>query len=225
MKTFKQFLLEKLLDDVELPEKKEETQTAVPLRSNFPEGDEGQSQYLQALRDAAPKIRQEAQRMTNKAESEANLLGKAETGLKAAETVTDLALSAGSVTPIGAALNAGVKAVKGGMAAAEGDYVKATTNALDAALPVAGKLATGVKGVSTAVKAVTDPLGLVASKIPSYIGIGEVGANVAGKMGLGAVGTKAASKVTEVGTSKAIAAAIDQANETEKKKQPTMRDI
>lgn len=133
MLSFKQFLIET------------SPQILNPKRSDYPEGDSGQQQYLQALRDTSQKQRKEAEEVTQDAESRANTLGNIETGLKVADTVADVALTAGSAVPGGAIVNAAVKGVKSAMAAGRGDYTGAVASGLDAAVPFAGKLASGVK--------------------------------------------------------------------------------
>ena len=221
MKRFKNFLMEALLDDGDKPQPREQTNTKTPLRRDFEDTEEGQAQYVQALKDAAPKLRQEAQAESEKNERTANLLGNLETGLKIADQVADVALTAGSVIPPGAAINAAVKGVKGAVAAKEGDYMKAGANVLDAAIPYAGKAAMGIKGVSNVVKAISDPVGLAAAKLPAFVGIGQIGAKVGTQMGLEAAGVKAASKAVESGTTKLVTAAgeqIAQAGTTNNKK-------
>jgi len=190
MKSFKQFLLET-------------EQTLNPRRSDYPEGDSGQQQYLQALRDTSQKQRKEAEEVTQDAESRANTLGNIETGLKTAEVVTDVALTAGSAVPGGALLNAGVKAAKSAIAAGQGDYTGAAANALDAAVPFAGKLASGVKVAGNIASVVNNPIAggarIAAAKTGlsqaissgvQKLGASELAANAAGK-GLGSVTQKA----------------------------------
>jgi hypothetical protein len=189
MKKFKQFLLET-------------EQTLNPRRSDYPEGDSGQQQYLQALRDTAKKQKQEAEEMTRSAESRANILGNIETGLKVADAVTDVALTAGSVLPGGALLNAGVKATKSAVAAGQGNYTGVAVNALDAAVPIAGKLATAVKAAGNIASVINNPitggvrvaankagLSQAISSGVQKLGVSELAANAAGK-GLGSATQK-----------------------------------
>lgn len=189
MKRFKQFLMEI-------------TQTMNPRRSDYPEGDSGQQQYLQALRDASQKQRQEAQEVTRDAERRADTLGKVETGLKVADAVTDVALTAGSVVPGGAIVNAAVKGAKSAIAAGQGNYTGAAVNALDAAVPFAGKLASGVKAAGNIAAVVNNPLaggvriaanktGLAQSIATGVekLGASELAANAVGK-GLGSATQK-----------------------------------
>jgi len=189
MKRFKQFLMEI-------------TQTMNPRRSDYPEGDSGQQQYLQALRDASQNQRQEAQEVTRDAERRADTLGKVETGLKVADAVTDVALTAGSVVPGGAIVNAAVKGAKSAIAAGQGNYTGAAVNALDAAVPFAGKLASGVKAAGNIAAVVNNPLaggvriaanktGLAQSIATGVekLGASELAANAVGK-GLGSATQK-----------------------------------
>lgn len=178
------------------------TQTMNPRRSDYPEGDSGQQQYLQALRDASQKQRQEAQEVTRDAERRADTLGKVETGLKVADAVTDVALTAGSVVPGGAIVNAAVKGAKSAIAAGQGNYTGAAVNALDAAVPFAGKLASGVKAAGNIAAVVNNPLaggvriaanktGLAQSIATGVekLGASELAANAVGK-GLGSATQK-----------------------------------
>jgi len=189
MKRFKQFLMEI-------------TQTMNPRRSDYPEGDSGQQQYLQALRDASQKQRQEAQEVTRDAESRADTLGKVETGLKVADAVTDVALTAGSVVPGGAIVNAAVKGAKSAIAAGQGNYTGAAVNALDAAVPFAGKVASGVKAAGNIAAVVNNPLAggvrIAANKTElaqsiatgvQKLGASELAANAVGR-GLGSATQK-----------------------------------
>lgn len=181
MKSFKQYL-------------RETTQTLNPRRSDYPEGDGGQQQYLDALRSTSQKQKQEAQEMTQDAESKANVLGKIETGLKAAETVTDVALSAGSVTPVGAALNAGVKGIKAISSAASGDYGSAAVNALDAAVPFAGKLATGVKGAANIAAVANNPIAGGVRVAAEKVGLSNALSTVASDFGVSSLAAKSFGK-------------------------------
>lgn len=131
MKRFSKFLLE------------QSQQTLNPRRQDFPEGQEGQQQYLQALRDTSEKQRAEAETMTRNAENREKVLGNVETGLKAAETIADAGLSVGAVAVpgIGTGLNAAVKGIKSIAAGRRGDYLQASLYGADAVLPAVGSLA------------------------------------------------------------------------------------
>lgn len=137
-------------------------QTLNPRRQDFPEGEEGQQQYLQAMRDTAAQQKREADQMTSSAETQANVLKNVETGLKVAETAADAALTAGAVAVPGAgtALNAAVKGLKGTAAATQGDYGKAALYAADAALPAVGSLASKAGSASGLVKSAGEVVNL-----------------------------------------------------------------
>lgn len=176
MKRFKQFLIERLEEDDWIPDAptKTDTTTKVPLRGNFPEGEEGQKEYIQALKDSAPKLKQEAEEFSRNAETSSNILSNVESGLRTADLVTDVALSAASVTPPGAILNAAVKGVKSGIDAKEGDYGSAAINALDAITPGVGKVISGAgkatKLASNATRLVVDPVSSVGKTTMGLIG-------------------------------------------------------
>lgn len=155
MKRFKQFLFESLYEE-----------TLNPRRQDFGTEDE----YLQALRDASKKQRAEAEEMTSAAEKSASTLGKIETGLQAADAVTDAALSAGAVAVpgVGTALNAGVKGIKAGIAGSQGDYGKAALYAADAGIPAVGRLASAATQTGRIAQAAKPALEL-AKDVGSYV--------------------------------------------------------
>lgn len=209
---FKQFLNERLEQDdnwVPSAPRQTTTSTKVPLRGDFPEGEQGQQQYLQALKAAAPKLKQEAETFSQNAKDSENILANVETGLKAAETVADVALSVGSITPPGAMINAGVKLAKGGMAAGEGDYVKATANVLDAAAPGVGKIASGLgagtKMASNIAGAIADPAAGIAKGAMGLIGKATSSAS--------SMGARAAEAGARSMAQKGLKAGIDAAVE------------
>lgn len=164
MKSFKQFLLERLEDDIEKPEpatKEPVKQSLPPSRKDYADTEEGAEQWKSDVKSWVPGARKEAEQMTSDAASSYKTLGKIETGLKIADAVTDTALSAGAVAVpgIGTAINAGVKGIKAGINASEGNYGSAALNVADAALPmVAGKLESAGKLAATAGKFLKAPV-------------------------------------------------------------------
>jgi hypothetical protein len=193
MKRFKQFL-------------KETTQTLNPRRSDYPEGDSGQQQYLQALRDSAAKQRQEGEEMTKDAESRANTLGNIETGLKVADTVADVALTAGSVVPGGAIVNTVVKGAKSAMAAEKGDYAGAVASGLDAAIPFAGKLGSGIKAAGNIASVIKNPLAGGVRIAADNLGLAKSLATGVEKLGVSGLAANAAGKGLGSATQKATVA-------------------
>jgi hypothetical protein len=177
MKSFKQFLFERLEDDIErtktVPVTVKPKQSLPPSRKNYPDTEEGTQQWKKDVNSWVPQARKDAESMTNNAESAANTLGKIETGLKTAEAVTDTALSVGAVAVPGAgtALNAAVKGVKGGINASEGNYLAAGLNAVDAALPMAGQLKTAGKVASTVGSLVRSPIASGLEKTAEALGV------------------------------------------------------
>ena len=176
MKSFKQFLYEKLEDDIELvkpPVPKPEKQSLPPSRNNYSDDEEGTRQWKADVNSWVPGAKKEAQQMTTNAESSANTLGKIETGLKTAEAVTDTALSAGAVAVpgVGTALNAAVKGVKGGINASQGNYLAAGLNVADAALPIAGQLKTAGKIATTVGSLIKSPVSSALEKGAEALGV------------------------------------------------------
>jgi hypothetical protein len=177
MKSFKQFLFERLEDDIErtktVPVTVKPKQSLPPSRKNYPDTEEGTQQWKTDVNSWVPQARKDAESMTNNAESAANTLGKIETGLKVADAVTDTALSAGAVAVpgVGTALNAAVKGVKGGINASQGNYVATGLNAVDAVLPVAGQLQTAGKVASTIGSLVKSPVTAVLEKGAEALGV------------------------------------------------------
>lgn len=157
MLRFKQFLIE-------------EEQTLNPRRQNFPEGEEGDKQYSQALRDTALKQKAEGDKMRSSGEKNYKILGNIETGLKVAETVTDAALTAGAVAVpgVGTMLNATVKGIKAQQAVNDGDFVKAGLYAADAALPALGNLAKTASAGGKIAQAVK-PVGELAKDVTNFV--------------------------------------------------------
>jgi hypothetical protein len=176
MKSFKQFLLERLEDDVEKvnsPVPQKEKQSLPPSRKDYADTEEGNEKWKSDVKSWAAKEKAAATIMTTNAESAANTLGKIETGLKVADAVTDTALSAGAVAVpgVGTALNAAVKGVKGGINASQGNYVATGLNAVDAVLPVAGQLQTAGKVASTIGSLVKSPVTAVLEKGAEALGV------------------------------------------------------
>jgi hypothetical protein len=176
MKRFKQFLFEKLEDDIERvkpPVPQPEKQSLPPLRQNYADTEEGNQQWKSDVKSWVPGAKAAANTMSSNAESSANTLGKIETGLKVAETITDTALSAGAVAVpgVGTALNAAVKGVKGGINASQGNYLAAGLNAVDAALPIAGQLQTAGKVASTIGSLAKSPVSSALEKGAEALGV------------------------------------------------------
>ena len=176
MKRFKQFLFERLEDDVEKvkpPVPQAEKQSLPPSRKDYADTEEGNQQWKSDVKSWVPGAKAAANTMTSNAESAANTLGKIETGLKVADVVTDTALSAGAVAVpgVGTALNAAVKGVKSGINASQGNYLAAGLNAVDAALPMAGQLQTAGKVASTVGSLVKSPVTAVLEKGAEALGV------------------------------------------------------
>jgi len=163
MLRFKQYLLEVTLADIftgtnQAAEDSKNMRS--PLRKDYPEGDAGQQQYLDALKTSSVKQREVGNSMTSTASGQAKTLANTQSALQTAKTVADTGLLVGAtvVPGVGTALNAGVKAIESGLAASEGEYGEAGAKALEAVLPSAGRLLPAAKGVSTAVKAIANPI-------------------------------------------------------------------
>jgi len=194
MKRFKQFLFERLEDDVErvkpvVPQA--EKQSLPPSRKNYPDTEEGNEKWKSDVKSWVPGAKASANAMSSNAESAANTLGKIETGLRVADVVTDTALSAGAVAVpgVGTALNAAVKGIKGGINASEGNYLAAGLNAVDAALPMAGQLQTAGKVASTVGSFVRSPIASGLEKGAEALGVTKTLAGEA---------VKAIPKTTEI---------------------------
>jgi hypothetical protein len=175
MKTFKQFLLERLEDDIEKPEQISvpEKQSLPPSRKDYADTDEGAQQWKSDVKSWVPGAKKEAEQMTSNAESTYKTLGKVETGLKVADAVTDTALSAGAVAVpgVGTAINAAVKGVKAGINASQGNYGTAALNVADAALPVMGELQSAGKVAQTAGKFLKAPVESALEKGAEALGV------------------------------------------------------
>lgn len=180
MKRFTQYLIEKLHEE-----------TLNPRRQDYAT----QEEYLQALRDTSVKQKAEAQQMTSDAESKANILGKVETGLKVADTVTDAALSAGAVAVpgVGTALNAAVKGTKALVNANQGNYGQAALNVADAALPGVGRLANTASTAGKLANAVK-PTAQLAADIGNYVA--NPVKTVVGTVAKSALGTNTGKAIT-----------------------------
>lgn len=234
---FKQFLLEYGLSDVFVGTNKaaeESKNMRNPLRKDYSDDEAGQQAYLGALKTASAKQRKVGTEMTDTASGQASTLKNTETTLKVVKDVADTALSVGAVVVpgAGAALNAAVKGIEGGLEAKDGNYVTAGIKAADAILPYAGKALASVQGASTLGKTIMNPvktaieagarktgLDKLATKASEAI-VGAVAPN------LGLVGTnfatKAASSIAIKQTANTVANAtsdvvqpvIDSAKET-----------
>ena len=94
MKRFKQFLLERLEDDVEKvnsPVPQKEKQSLPPSRKDYTDTEEGNEKWKSDVKSWAAKEKAAATIMTTNAKSAANTLGKIETGLKVADVVAAVA--------------------------------------------------------------------------------------------------------------------------------------
>lgn len=160
MKRFKQYLLERLEDGVDTTATTTTTGTTqkpkesvLPNRRDYADTPEGMEQWKADTRAFAQKERGAAEQQTQSAASMASGLQTTSNILKGVKTVADTTLSVGAAidpTGVGAGLNAVVKGVNAAMDVGQGNYGSAAMNVIDAALPVAGKLATGAKAAETA---------------------------------------------------------------------------
>ena len=127
-----------------------------PKRADFSSDEE----FSNASKQWAERTKSQANTDIARSKAAVSAIDVATPVLKGVELAADTALSAGAVAVpgVGTVLNSTVKGLKAGMAAQRGDYVGATVNALDAAIPYAGKLAKTASTVKTGTDYLTKPV-------------------------------------------------------------------
>jgi len=123
---------------------------AMPKRTDFPTGAEGDKAHSNALRAWGGKEKKAAEQQTTAAASKAKTLDNTITGLKAAETVIDT-----GIMVVNPALGAALQGAKAGVDVARGDTKAATGRLIDAGVGLAtmGAANLAFKAGSAAVKA------------------------------------------------------------------------
>jgi len=205
MKRFKQFLLEYGLSDAFAGTNKaaeESKNMRNPLRKDYSDDDAGQQAYLSALKTSSEKQRKVGTEMTDTASGQANTLKNTESTLRTVKDVADTSLSVGAavVPGAGAALNAVVKGIEGGLEAKDGNYVAAGIKTADAIIPFAGRALASVNGVSTFGKGIMNPVKTALEVGARKIGLDKLATKTSEALvgavapNLGLVGTNFASK-------------------------------
>lgn len=161
-------------DDGSLPPSEVQAQatTTAPKRSDYDTSPQGEEAWK---RDTQEFSRREGVRAEQQTKSASGTVQAAETATSILKPVgavanTTLSVAASTGNPIAMGLNAGVKAIEGGIDFAQGNNLSAGLNAVDAVLPYAGEMTSGLKIAKTAGDLVKNPLvkgaEMVAEKIP-----------------------------------------------------------